>query len=83
MADVPSSPPHPPLSTRNKIGKCVEQLTQAEYETEARGEGIGLAPLRIGPRYRVRKIVFSLAIRPAEENIQITNFFIFSKLAKV
>ena len=58
MADVPSSPPHPPLSTRNKIGKCVEQLTQAEYETEARGEGIGLAPLR----YRVRIIVLSLAI---------------------
>ena len=51
MADVP-----PPLCpTRNKSGKCAEQLTQAKYENKARGEGSDFAPLRIGPRYRVQK----------------------------
>jgi len=46
MADVKSSPPlYVFLLEIKHAGKCVEQLTQAKYESNARGEGSDLAPL--------------------------------------
>ena len=46
MAEVTSSPPlYVFLLEIKHAGKCVEQLTQAKYESNARGEGSDLAPL--------------------------------------
>ena len=81
MADVPS--PAPLCPTRNKIGKFVEQLTQAKYENKARGESSDLAPLRIGPRYRILKNSYFSCNLASCRYIQNIHFFLFSKLAKV
>ena len=48
-----------------------------------RGEGSDLTPLRIGPRYRVRKnITFSCNLASCRD-IQKIHLFLFSKLAEV
>ena len=44
MADV-TSPFYVFLPKMKHAGKCVEKLTQAKYESNARGEGSDLAPL--------------------------------------
>ena len=78
------SHPSPPLChTQNKTGKFKKQLTQAKYESKARGEGSDLARLRICPRSRVWKnISFSCKLDSCRD-IQKIHFFLFSKLADV
>ena len=44
MADV-TSPFYVFLPKMKHAGKCVEKLTQAKYESNARGEGCDHAPL--------------------------------------
>ena len=81
MADVPS--PAPLCPTQNKIGKFVEQLTQAKYENKARGESSDLAPLRIGPRYRIRKNSYFSCNLASCRYIQNFHFIFIFKLAEV
>ena len=44
MADVTSPPLYAFLPKLKHAGKCVEKLTHAKYESNARGEGCDLAP---------------------------------------